>query len=63
MPNAALYPKLPHDASRPLRFNQALIRFGAALRAALKRHQSAVGVNLALTADNPLLGCLKKSNY
>ena len=33
------------DLLRPCRFNQALLRFGAALHAALKRHQSAVGVN------------------
>ena len=45
MPNVQLYYKLSHDLLRPRRFNQALLRFGAALHAALKRHQSAVGVN------------------
>ena len=46
LPNVPLYSKLYHDVLRPWRFNQALSRFGAALHAALKRHQSAVGVNL-----------------
>ena len=45
LPNVPLYSKLSHDLLRPCRFNQALLRFGAALHAALKRHQSAVGVN------------------
>ena len=40
-----LYSKLSHDLLRPCRFDQALLRFGPALHAALKRHQSAVGVN------------------
>jgi hypothetical protein len=48
------YPALHKAFPRSQCFDKTLLRFGAALWAALKRHQSAVGVNYVLQRENIL---------